>query len=76
MDGGKYTGLVDKFKRPNGLGKEYYPQFHLQKVRYYGYYLDGKKHGNGTIYDIDGDVSYHGEFRSGRPIGNISSHGI
>ena len=76
MDGGTYSGLVDRYKRPNGLGKEYYPPYNLKKVRYYGYYLNGKKHGNGTLYDIDGEVYYVGEFHNGNPIGNVSIQGL
>ena len=71
MDGGVYAGLVDRANLPNGLGKEYYPSFQGGNIQYYGYYLNGNKHGNGKLYKIDGSVSYHGEFINGHPMGNI-----
>ena len=67
-NGARYIGPVDRLKRPNGLGKEFYPPPNLPKIRYYGYYLNGKKHGNGTLYNIDGKAYYQGEFLNGNPI--------
>ena len=68
MDGGTYVGPVDKMKRPHGLGKEYFPPSNKQqRLRYYGHYLNGKKHGNGTLYNVNGGVSYEGKFVYGKP---------
>ena len=68
LDGGAYIGLVDRLDRPNGLGKEYFPPPSANIIRYYGYYLNGKKHGNGTLYNINGKVDYYGEFLDGKPL--------
>ena len=55
MDGGTYIGPVDRLKRPHGLGKEYFPPSNKrQRLKYYGHYLNGKKHGNGTLYNVNG----------------------
>ena len=75
MDGGSYKGMVDKLKRPNGLGKEYFPKMSAEKpeiLRYEGDYLNGMKHGNGTLYFVDGRMRYKGEFVNGKPIKDIS----
>ena len=75
MDGGSYKGMMDKLKRPNGLGKEYFPKMSAEKpeiLRYEGYYLNGMKHGNGTLYFVDGRMRYKGEFVNGKPIKDIS----
>ena len=76
MHGGTYIGSVDRLNRPNGLGKEYFPPLNQHRVRYYGYYLNGKKHGNGTLYNNDGGISHHGEFLYGKPIININGENV
>ena len=75
MDGGSYKGMVDKLKQPIGLGKEYFPKMSVEKpeiMRYEGDYLNGMKHGNGTLYFVDGRMRYKGEFVNGKPIKDIS----
>ena len=68
MNGGTYIGPVDRLKRPHGMGKEYFPPSNKrQRLKYYGHYLNGKKHGNGTIYYVNGGVSYQGKFVKGKP---------
>ena len=77
MDGGTYVGPVDKLKRPHGLGKEYFPpSSRQQRLRYYGHYLNGKKHGNGTLYNVNGGVSYKGKFVYGKPQGNANGENL
>ena len=70
--GGSYEGLVDRSMLPNGLGKEYYPALlkNQTNLRYYGYFLNGKKHGNGTLYNTDGTIKYEGEFVNNKPKGS------
>ena len=68
MNGGTYIGPVDRLKRPHGMGKEYFPPSNKrQRLKYYGHYLNGKKHGNGTLYNVNGGVSYQGKFVKGKP---------
>ena len=76
MHGGTYIGTVDRLNRPNGLGKEYFAPLNQHRVRYYGYYLNGKKHGNGTLYNNDGEIYHHGEFLYGKPIININGEKV
>ena len=76
MHGGAYIGPVDRLNRPNGLGKEYFPPLNQHKLRYYGYYLNGKKHGNGTLYNNDGKIYHHGEFLYGKPNININDENV
>ena len=77
MDGGTYIGPVDRLKRPHGLGKEYFPPSNKrQRLKYYGHYLNGKKHGNGTLYNVNGGVSYQGKFVYGKPQKNANDESL
>lgn len=41
-----------------------------QKKHYWGHFLDGQWHGQGTWYHPNGKIRYKGEFFQGRPVGD------
>ena len=71
--GGTYKGLVGRNKLPNGYGTEYYmlndaaDNVGKEKIFYQGYHLHGNRHGNGTLYYINGAIAYQGKFVNGEP---------
>lgn len=58
--------------KANGCGRLYYlpndNDFDM-KVIYYGEFLDNKRHGEGTTYDLNGNITFTGTFRNDFPNG-------
>ena len=47
----------------DGKGIEYY--FGTTKIKYKGEFDDDVYHGNGTLYDEEGNIIYKGKFKNG-----------
>ncbi|GHT94084.1 hypothetical protein FACS1894122_10370 [Alphaproteobacteria bacterium] len=61
FNGGKYTGGVNEYNRPDGQGTATYPD----RSKYEGYWLDGDYRGTGTYTWADG-AKYVGKWYAGK----------
>ena len=54
---------ICEIKEGNGFIKEYY---YLDKIKYEGEYLNGKRSGKGKEYYYDGTLIFEGEYLNGK----------